>query len=59
LSSPFCKNKVLDSLVDYDNVEPSEDDMNSDQREVVVISFMLLSPILMALMLSLINTFSS
>jgi hypothetical protein len=33
--------------------------MNSDQREVVVISFMLLSPILMALMLSLINTFSS
>jgi Flp pilus assembly protein TadG len=33
--------------------------MNSDQREVVVISFMLLSPILMALMLTLINTFSS
>ena len=33
--------------------------MNSDQREVVVISFMLLSPILMALILTLINTFSS
>ena len=37
----------------------SEDDMNSDQREVVLVSFMLLSPVLMALVLSIINTFSS
>jgi len=33
--------------------------MNSDQREIVFVSFMLLSPVLMALMLALINTFSS
>jgi len=33
--------------------------MNSDQREIILFSFMLLSPVLMALMLALINTFSS
>ncbi len=31
--------------------------MNSDQREIVFISFMVLSPVAMALILSIINSF--